>query len=265
MVDRPFPKQMSQEMSQEMSPTSWERVYRRQVMRADLVPAWFEALALGPGDVVADLGCGPGYVSLRAAEVVGPKGRVYAVDRAAEALAYLERLQAEQGVSWITRLTADVAEVDPAAVPAAKALLTMMLHHNTDAPKLLRNLARLLPSGGVALIAEFHPEAACTIGPPREHRVSPDQLAAWAREAGLSLTGYTRQTDEHYMLTVTKGGELCLQEVVGGGPGIRQGQDDGQPRHDVCGQSHHRHLVAEDGLADQGQHQGPGRIPEDAG
>jgi ubiquinone/menaquinone biosynthesis C-methylase UbiE len=32
------------------------------------------------GQVVADLGCGPGYYTLALAESVGPEGKVYAVD-----------------------------------------------------------------------------------------------------------------------------------------------------------------------------------------
>ena len=39
-----------------------------------------EALALRPGDHVADLGSGSGYFTYRLAEAVGPQGKVYAVD-----------------------------------------------------------------------------------------------------------------------------------------------------------------------------------------
>src|SRR5437762_13972638 len=39
-----------------------------------------DALKPQPGDVVADIGAGSGYVTFRLAERVGPKGKVYAVD-----------------------------------------------------------------------------------------------------------------------------------------------------------------------------------------
>lgn len=38
------------------------------------------ALGLKRGDVVADVGCGPGYFTFKFAELVGPQGRVYAID-----------------------------------------------------------------------------------------------------------------------------------------------------------------------------------------
>src|SRR5436309_228680 len=39
-----------------------------------------ELLALKPGEVVADIGAGSGYHTVRIAKLVGEKGRVYAVD-----------------------------------------------------------------------------------------------------------------------------------------------------------------------------------------
>src|SRR2546428_3993882 len=39
-----------------------------------------EALGLRRGQVVAEIGSGPGYFTLRLARAVGPSGRVYAVD-----------------------------------------------------------------------------------------------------------------------------------------------------------------------------------------
>ena len=43
------------------------------------------------GQVVADLGCGPGYYTLALAESVGPEGRVYAVDSDEKAILALEK------------------------------------------------------------------------------------------------------------------------------------------------------------------------------
>jgi len=49
------------------------------------------------GQVVADLGCGPGYYTLALAECVGPEGRVYAVDSDEKAIRALEKKAEKQG------------------------------------------------------------------------------------------------------------------------------------------------------------------------
>ena len=110
----------------------WDTVYERQLQRADLAREWLDALALQPGERVLDAGCGTGYVSLEAARRVGPAGRVYAVDNSAEALAYLGRLQAEQGIAWVERIVADAATLPALPGHADAALVTLVLHHADD-------------------------------------------------------------------------------------------------------------------------------------
>jgi len=49
------------------------------------------------GQVVADLGCGPGYFTLAFAECVGPEGRVYAVDSDEKGIRALEKKANKSG------------------------------------------------------------------------------------------------------------------------------------------------------------------------
>ena len=51
-----------------------------------------EVLGLKKGDVVADIGCGPGYYSFKFADLVGPTGYVYAEDVNKKHLDYLDNL-----------------------------------------------------------------------------------------------------------------------------------------------------------------------------
>jgi ubiquinone/menaquinone biosynthesis C-methylase UbiE len=188
----------------DLSHTKWDEVFSRQVRRADLVEDWMAALQLQPGARVLDIGAGPGYVSLVLADRVGPDGLVYAVDRSADALAYLGRVQHERGVAQIQRIVADAATLPPGALTPESALVTMVLHHTDDPPGLLANVARLLPAGALAVVAEFHPEGPCEVGPPRAERLSPEQVRAWFEAAGLEALTYRRQTPEHYMWIVRK-------------------------------------------------------------
>jgi ubiquinone/menaquinone biosynthesis C-methylase UbiE len=53
------------------------------------------------GQVVADLGCGPGYYTLGLAECVGPEGKVYAVDSDEKAIRAVEKKAAKRGYNNI--------------------------------------------------------------------------------------------------------------------------------------------------------------------
>ena len=174
-------------------------MWQHQRLREPLIGAWLDALTLRAGDRVLDVGAGPGFISLQAARRVGNQGRVYAVDTSAEALAFLEGKQRDEGVPQIERILADGAAVDLAGAAVDAALVTMMLHHAADPAAVLRRVAALLATDGRAVVAEFHPDGPCAIGPPREHRLTPGQVEAWGRAAGLHPMRYLRQSPEQYM------------------------------------------------------------------
>jgi len=196
-VEQPFQKDLSH--------LSWDQVYARQALRAELVSAWMDALRLKASDRVLEVGAGPGYVSFALAERVGPTGMVYALDRSADALVHLERLQTERRVRQIQRIVADAALLDPTSVQAGSALITMVLHHADDPAGILRNVAQCVPPGAPVVIGEFHPEGPYSSGPPREHRLAVEKIRSWCKEAGLTVAGYRRQTPEHYMLFAQRG------------------------------------------------------------
>ena len=54
--------------------------------------AVLDVMALEPGDVVADMGCGSGYYARRMARRVAPGGRVYCVDIQQEMLDIMQEL-----------------------------------------------------------------------------------------------------------------------------------------------------------------------------
>ena len=191
---------MQKSFRKDLGHLTWDEVYARQEQRSGLVTEWMRALDLGVGDRVLDVGAGPGFVSLALAQRVGTLGVVYAVDRSADALTHLARLQRERGVTQIERIVGDAAALDPSSIRAGAALVTMVLHHADDPAYILHSVARCLPTGARVVIGEFHPDGPCTGGPPRDHRLSPATSETWCKQAGLEVTEYRRQSSEHYML-----------------------------------------------------------------
>jgi ubiquinone/menaquinone biosynthesis C-methylase UbiE len=110
----------------------------------------------GPGDVVMDLGCGPGFFTLPLAEAVGDHGRVIAVDLQAAMLdkvreqaarrGLLERIQLHQCDAGSLGLS-EVAGVD-------FALAFWMVHEVPDAVHLMAELFAALRPGGRLLLVE---------------------------------------------------------------------------------------------------------------
>ena len=195
---------MQHAFQKDLSHLRWDEVYARQQNRAPLTGAWMEALELHEADRVLDVGTGPGFVSLLLAERVGPQGLVYALDRSADALAYLAGLQEQRGIRQIERVVADAATLEPGKLQASKALISMVLHHADDPAAVVCSVARCLADRGLLVVAEFHPEGPCSAGPPREHRLAPEQSSKWCEDAGLDVLEYKRQSPEHYMLTAQK-------------------------------------------------------------
>ena len=144
------------------------------------------ALALRPGHVVADLGAGPGYFSLRLARNVGKRGRVFAVDVEPAILAVLrERLAAQK----LERITPVLGLPGDPLLPKAscdRVLSVNAYHHYPDRPSALRRMARLLRRGGRLAVIDFHKRES-PMGPPLHERVSRERFLADVKRAGLHV------------------------------------------------------------------------------
>jgi len=143
------------------------------------------ALGLRPGAVVADVGAGPGYFTLRLARAVGPTGTVFGLDVEPRMTALLaERAQAA-GLANVRPVLAPEGDGLPPR-PCELILLVNAFHHFPDGPGYLRRLAGALAPGGRLALVDFH-EGELPVGPPPEHRVTRAQIDRAVAAAGLRL------------------------------------------------------------------------------
>ncbi len=101
-----------------------------------------------------DFGCGPGFFTLPMAEMVGPEGRVVAVDLQADMLEKL-KLRAERAdLAGRIRLHQCAADAIGQVEPADFALAFYMVHEVPDAEHFLREVHGVLKEGGRLLLVE---------------------------------------------------------------------------------------------------------------
>jgi ubiquinone/menaquinone biosynthesis C-methylase UbiE len=116
------------------------------------------ALKVKPGDTVCDLGCGNGFYTLKLANLVGEKGRVYAVDIQREMLGLLKDRAAEEKVTNIEPVLGTL--VDPKLPEASVDLVLLVdVYHEFSHPEQMLAAIRksLKPTGRIALV-EFRAE-----------------------------------------------------------------------------------------------------------
>jgi precorrin-6B methylase 2 len=108
---------------------------------------------MGPGAVVADVGCGPGAVSVLIADVVGPGGRVIGIEPDESARAAAHQLIAEAGAGNVeVRPGTATGTGIPPAVDVV--MLRHVLGHNAgQEQEIVDHFARLVrPGGSVYLV-----------------------------------------------------------------------------------------------------------------
>jgi ubiquinone/menaquinone biosynthesis C-methylase UbiE len=117
-----------------------------------------EALKIQPGAVVADVGAGSGYFSFRLAKVVGPTGKVLAVDIQPEMLALIRQRAKAKKLDNIELILGK--EKDP-QLPADGVDLILMVdvYHEFEFPfEMTEAMVRALKPGGRLVFVEYRKE-----------------------------------------------------------------------------------------------------------
>lgn len=144
-----------------------------------------DALGIADGSVVADLGAGGGWFTLRLAHRVGPNGLVYAEDIQRQMIEAIgRRVERERLTNVRTVLGTENDPRLPSPVDAA--LIVDAYHEMEDPVALLKNVVRYLKPQGRVGIVDFVPGGGGP-GPAPEERVAPDTVIRTAAAAGLQL------------------------------------------------------------------------------
>jgi ubiquinone/menaquinone biosynthesis C-methylase UbiE len=108
-----------------------------------------------PGDVVLDYGCGPGSYSFIIAKIVGPAGRVYALDIHPLAVKHVENLVRNRGIANIQTILSDCdTGLNDKQIDVI--LLFDIFHMFEDPNRILKELHRVLKDEGILSFSDHH-------------------------------------------------------------------------------------------------------------
>lgn len=107
-----------------------------------------------PGMSVADIGCGLGYFSLALSRLVGPDGKVLAVDLQQEMLDRMEKRARKRGLGRNIRSIRAAKDDIGISEPVDFVLCFWMVHEVVDIPRFFKQVSSVLRNGGKILIAE---------------------------------------------------------------------------------------------------------------
>jgi ubiquinone/menaquinone biosynthesis C-methylase UbiE len=169
-------------------PTLAAQVERTDRDRWQKVAEIFAALGVEPGERIADVGAGSGFLTLRLSPVVGPAGRVIAVDIDEAVLGRLRETARAAALDNVETVVGapDDPRLSPESVDGV--LIVNAYHEMTEYTAILTAVRRALRPGGRLVIVDTPPSDS---GASREQQMAQHDIAIGIVARDLETNGFT--------------------------------------------------------------------------
>jgi ubiquinone/menaquinone biosynthesis C-methylase UbiE len=153
-------------------------------------------LGIQPGEIVADVGCGPGFFTIAAGLAVGPAGLVVAVDLERSMLDLVQAAAAAAGLANVEVRQSTEGSLPLADGLADLTLCALVLHDLAESLSVVRELARITrPTGRIAIV-EWIPQE----NDLRPNRLRPDRVTRLLALVGRRTVDVRQISDQQYLL-----------------------------------------------------------------
>ena len=163
---------------------------------------------LHEGMHVADFAAASGFFVRAAARLVGPQGSVWAVDLDREHLPRIKNLATAEGSHHVEVVQGNIAQVKGSHLPdeAMDFIIlanTLFTHEPKEYAAVLKEVERVLKTGGLALIVDWT-DSHGGLGPHPDHVITEATCKGLLAKAGLTVVHTTPAGSYHWGLIVRK-------------------------------------------------------------
>jgi ubiquinone/menaquinone biosynthesis C-methylase UbiE len=163
-----------------------------------------QALGIKDGEVIADIGAGSGYFTLRLAQHVGSSGHVYAVDVSPDMIRHLNtRVRDMQLLNVSTILAPPDDPLLPQ--PVDRFLIVDVWHHIENQAGYLALMKKLLKPGGQIVMIDFQ-KRDLPVGPPAGMKIAREDLLKQMQTNGFRITAEHTFLPYQYFLVFAPAG-----------------------------------------------------------
>jgi len=149
---------------------------------------------------VADLGCGSGFMTIKASQIVGDDGKVWAVDVQKRALSEINSNVKLHGLRNVETIWANIEKVGSLKIDENSVditLLIQVLHQSKLRKNIFEEAIRITKKNGKIVIVEWRKEN-ISMGTSMDLRIDKNELLKEAEARGLKLIKDLEVGNHHY-------------------------------------------------------------------